>query len=212
VTYSLLGRDPGNGDLFLALASRWPGVGGVVPYFRRGVGLVCAQHQAISAIGEAVLDGLAAGLPPDQAIAQGIGPFDPALRQVAALTPDGGYAHWTGDRVDWHTGVAEADHTMAIGNMLANGDVPAAVLDDFLARDDWPLPERLLAALRAGERAGGDKRGRQAAAIRIWPAAYPQVAHLPIDLRADEDPDPIGVLERLWARRREVEGLDRPSG
>lgn len=211
MTFTLIGRDPGNGDLFLALASRWPGVGGVVPYHRPGVGLVCAQHQAISAIGEAILDAMASGLPPVEALSEGIAPFDPALRQVVAMRPDGAFHHWTGDRVDWHTGVAEAEHTVAIGNMLSNGDVPAAMLDDFLAHDRLPLPERLLHALRAGQRAGGDKRGREAAALRVWPASYPHVAHLPLDLRADMDDDPIGLLERLWARRRQVEGLDRPE-
>ncbi|NBC32151.1 MAG: DUF1028 domain-containing protein [Alphaproteobacteria bacterium] len=207
MTYTLLGRDAETGALFVALASRWPAVGGIVPYFRTGAGLVCAQHHAVSAMAEAVLDKLAGGIPPDQALALAVPAFEPERRQVAALDLRGHHDHWTGEAVDWHTGHAEAPGLLCIGNMLASPEVPRITLQAFREAGHLPLTRRLLHALRAGEAAGGDKRGREAAALRIWPAAYPAVDHLPIDLRADEDDDPIGVLERILARRLAVAGV-----
>lgn len=209
MTYTLLGRDADTGALFVALASRWPAVGGIVPYFRAGVGLVCAQHHAVSAMAEELLDGLAGGLMPHEALPRAIAPFQPEQRQVAAIDMAGRTAHWTGDAVDWHTGRAEAEGLLAIGNMLASPEVPRTTLQAFQEAGHLPLTRRLLRALRAGERAGGDKRGREAAALRIWPAEYRVVDHLPIDFRADEDDDPIGVLERTLARRLAVEGVGR---
>lgn len=209
MTYTLLGCDAETGALFVALASRWPAVGGIVPYFRSGVGLVCAQHHAVSAMAEAVLDKMAGGMPPDQALTLVVPAFEPARRQLAALDLESRYAHWTGEAVDWHTGHAEAPGLLAIGNMLASPEVPRIALQAFREAEHLPLTRRLLYALRAGEAAGGDKRGREAAALRIWPAAYPVIDHLPIDFRADEDADPIGVLERTLARRLAVEGVGR---
>lgn len=209
MTFTLMGRDPATGDLFAAVASRWPGVGGVVPYHRSGVGLVCSQNQAHCAMAEAILDAMAVGLPPLQAVPLIIADFDPAIRQVTAMDPAGRYHHWTGDQCVTETGLAEAPGLVAFGNTLADRSVPQAMLDAFAAAGDRPLPERLVRALRAGEQAGGDRRGREAAAVRIWPAAYPHVDHLPIDLRVDEGDDPIGVLEHLLARLREVEPYTR---
>ena len=203
MTFTLVGCEAGT--LFVAVASRYPGVGGVVPYHRPGVGLVCAQHDAHSAMAEAILDALADGLPPADAVARGATPYAPERRQVVAMTPNGRHHHWCGAQVAPTIGLAQAGNLVAFGNMLATAAVCPAMLNGFLSRAGASLPDRLIAALQAAEAAGGDKRGREAAALRVWPAAYPNVAHLPIDLRIDSDDAPIPALARLLARRRAVD-------
>lgn len=205
VTFSLLARDPRTGDLGFAVASRYPAVGGVVPYFRAGVGVVASQSVACTALAEAVLDALAAGSPPAEAIRGAVLDRDPDIRQVLAIAIDGTVAAFTGSGCTSEFGEADGDGCVAAGNMLQAARAPALMIAAYEAALDRPLPERLLAALEAGERGGGDRRGREAAALRVWPADYPAADRLPLDLRADHDADPIAVLHGLLVRRREVE-------
>jgi uncharacterized Ntn-hydrolase superfamily protein len=115
-------------------------------------------------------------------------------------------AHTGRDCVDWCGHIAGHGFSIA-GNMLAGADVLAETAKTYIANDSLPFPRRLLAAMRAGEAAGGDKRGKQSAALLIhgeeeWPA---------LDIRADDHADPLGELERLERVSHELWVHFRPS-
>ena len=205
MTFTLLARDPTSGDLGLAIASRWPGVGAVVPYYRAGIGVVASQSHAHSPMAEAVLDRLAAGDDPETALSSVLPRFSPEIRQVLVFTHGGARALHTGSDALAYTSEAQGPDCLAAGNLLAANAVCPAMVDRYLGSEGDRFADRLVAALRAGESAGGDRRGREAAAIRIWPRFYPDPDRLPFDIRADQDPDPIAVLERTLARRRAIE-------
>lgn len=205
MTFTLIARDPDTGDIGLAIASRWPAVGGVVPYYRRDIGVVASQSFAHAAMAEAVLDTLAEGVDPDVALDVVLPEFAPEHRQVLVMTHGGASTLRTGSDVQQEISEASGPDCVAAGNMLANPAVAPAMIERYLKMSGAPFADRLLAALRSGEAAGGDKRGREAAALRIWPTHYPDPVLLPFDIRADNDPDPIAVLERTLAQRRMVE-------
>ncbi|MEM7488099.1 MAG: DUF1028 domain-containing protein [Pseudomonadota bacterium] len=116
-----------------------------------------------------------------------------AIRQAHMMDAHGRFAAHTGaDCVDWCGHMIGDGHSVA-GNMLAGPDVLSATSEAFLA-SAGPFPARLIAAMRAGEAAGGDKRGRQAAGLVI----HRGQAHPWLDLRADDHDDPLGELDRLW--------------
>ncbi len=206
MTFTILARDPQTSDMGAAVASRWPGVGGVVPYHRAGVGIAASQSVANAAIGAAILDRMAAGDAPAQALNAAVaGGITPERRQVLALSADGETALWSGGECVPNVAEARGDNCVAAGNMLADPGVADAMIAAFAGAGALPFSERLLAALMAGEAAGGDRRGREAAGLMVWPADHPSPNRLPLDLRADHHDDPIAMLATLLARRREVD-------
>jgi uncharacterized Ntn-hydrolase superfamily protein len=117
-----------------------------------------------------------------------------AIRQAHMMDADGKFAAHTGaDCVDWAGHLIGDGHSVA-GNMLAGPDVIHATSRAYLANADLPFAERLIAAMLAGEREGGDRRGRQAAGLVI----HRGEAHPWLDLRADDHADPLAELSRLW--------------
>jgi uncharacterized Ntn-hydrolase superfamily protein len=118
-----------------------------------------------------------------------------ALRQVHAMDANGQHAAHTGaDCIDWCGHRHGADISVA-GNMLVGGDVLQACLDEFSMTSGQPFADRLLASLLAGDRAGGDKRGRQSAVLKIHSTeAYPDW-----DIRVDDHPDAPNELARIFA-------------
>ena len=205
MTFTLLARDPNSGDIGLAIASRWPGVGGVVPYYRPGIGVVASQSHAHAKLAAAILDRLAVGDDPETALTSVLPRFAPDDRQVLVLTHEGSRALRTGSACLAHVSEAKGPDCLAAGNLLASDAVCPAMVSGYRRAAGGRFADRLLAALRAGEAAGGDRRGRESAAIRIWSQDDPDPVLLPFDLRADSDPDPIAVLDRALGRRREVE-------
>ncbi len=206
MTFTLLARDPGSGDLGAAVASHFPAVGGVVPYHRAGVGLVACQSFADAALAEAVLDLLATGAPPALALSGALEGRNPEIRQVLVLTPEGDVAVHSGSACTAHVAEAAADGCIAAGNMLAGSRIAEAMIAHYVASRLLPFADRLLLALTAGEEAGGDVRGRAAAAIRIWSPRYPEPDRLPLDLRVDHDPDPLARMADLLSLHRALDG------
>lgn len=194
MTWSILARDPATGFIGMAVASRFFAVGAVVP-FSSNHGAVMSQALPNPELGVRGLQLLAQGHAPatvrDLLVAQDVGI---PQRQLHVMDFAGASAAWTGsDCIDWCGDVAGPGVSVA-GNMLAGEAVVVATRDAFLTHTDLPIVERLLAAMRAGEAAGGDKRGKQGAALRIQgPECYPR-----LDLRADDHADPLGEIERLY--------------
>jgi uncharacterized Ntn-hydrolase superfamily protein len=195
MTWSILARDAASGELGAAVASRFLASGALVPRVEGGVGAACTQALINPFHAPDALMLLRMGQAPGDALAALIAAdAGRDVRQVHVLSANGAVAAHTGaDCVGWCGHVAGADVSVA-GNMLAGEDVLLATRDAFLATAGLPLAERLLAAMDAGEAAGGDKRGRQSAAMQIGSRdPYPDC-----DLRVDDHPDPLAELRRLY--------------
>src|SRR3954468_701458 len=207
-TFSIVAADPTTGEVGCAVQSRYFAIGAVTPWVRAGVGAVATQAMGVVARnGGRVLDGLAANAEPaaaiDQALADDRGR---ELRQIGAVAADGRAAAFTGrECVEWAGDLVE--HGFAVqGNMLANADVLPAMRRVFV-ETAGPLPERMMAALEAGQAAGGDRRGQQAAALVVEQLGAAERSREGIDricdLRVDDHPEPIVELRRLltlWRR------------
>jgi uncharacterized Ntn-hydrolase superfamily protein len=211
MTWSLLAHDPGRGAFAVAVTTCALAVGASCPFLRRGVGAVSTQSITNRYLGPAVLDGLARGLDPAAAIEGALAGDDGRhLRQVHALDSHGRSAVWTGRNcVSW-CGSLTGDGFSLAGNMLAGPEVLDYTRDAFLAHGGEPLAERMVAALQAGEAAGGDRRGRQSAALQLVTTEdFPDV-----DLRVDDHRAPLDELARLlvlWRRDREPMLARAPS-
>ncbi len=195
-TYSIVAHDPATGDLGVAVQSHWFAVGPIVPWARPGVGAVATQSIAEPAYGPRLLDRLAAGELPHDALAAELA-TDPQApyRQVALVDASGRVAAHTGARCIAFAGDERGDGFSAQANMMAGPEVWPAMAHAFAAASG-PLARRLLAALHAAEAHGGDVRGRQSAALLVVPAAG-EAWQTRVDLRVDDDPEPLATLDRL---------------
>lgn len=211
MTWSIVVHDPESGGFAVAVATRAFAVGASCPFVRAGVGAVSTQSMTNRYLGPAILDGMARGLPPDAAIDGSLaGDAGRGLRQVHAVDRQGRAAAWTGQNcVEW-CGSVTAPHVSVAGNMLAGEAVIAATLEAWLAHPRLEVPERLMTAMEAGEVAGGDRRGRQSAAMRLVTTEdFPD-----LDLRVDDHPTPLPELRRLleiWRRDRAPYLAQSPS-
>lgn len=194
MTWSIVARDAA-GNFGVAVASKFFAVGALCIHTRRGVGALSTQALMNPLYGPACLDLLARGATAAEAVAAVVGPdAGRAQRQLHVLGAAGAGAAHTGiNCVDWCGHQVHDDFSVA-GNMLVGEAVVAATAQAFVASSGLPLAERLLAAMAAGEAAGGDKRGRQSAALRIHADEdYPQ-----LDMRVDDHVQPIVELQRLY--------------
>lgn len=200
MTFSVVGFDAGSGSWGVAVASKFLAVGAVVPWGRAGAGAVATQAAANLSYGPRGLDLLADGLAADRVVAELTGADDEREhRQVGIVDAEGRGATFTGGScLDWAGGQA-GDGFAIQGNILAGPQVVAAMADAWKASVGDAFERRLLAALAAGDHAGGDRRGRQSAALRVWRegAAYGGILDIAIDLRADDHPAPVAELGRL---------------
>jgi uncharacterized Ntn-hydrolase superfamily protein len=200
MTWSIIARDSVSGQIGIAVATKFFAVGARVPHIAAGIGGVATQALVNCYYGIDGVRMLREGQSPEAIIAALIAADDGReSRQLHILDAQGRIAAHTGkDCVDW-CGHVRGDGFSIAGNMLAG----AAVLDDtaktYTANQNLPFAQRLVAAMRAGEAAGGDKRGKQSAALLIhdteeWSA---------LDLRVDDHADPLAELERLERVSRE---------
>jgi uncharacterized Ntn-hydrolase superfamily protein len=170
MTYSILGRDASNGDLGVAVQSKFPGVGSLVPYGEAEVGVVATQGFGNPRHGSVGLMLLRCGATPQQAVDVLLNGDDQShKRQFALVDRDGQVAAYTGpDLDDWEgwSGSSGGRSCVAVGNGLAGKDVVDRMISCF-ENSCAPLAERLMAALEAGQQAGGDIRGQQSAALLV---------------------------------------------
>lgn len=194
MTWSIVARGE-DGALGVAIASAFFAVGALCPYARSGVGALATQALVNPGYGPAGLELLWRGASPRQAIDAIVADDEGrAHRQVHIVDAAGLTAAYTGAQcIGWCGQLADDGFSVA-GNMLAGEGVIADTAEAFLRHAHMPLAERLIAAMEAGEAAGGDKRGKQAAALRIVTTEdYPQ-----LDLRVDDHVDPLAELRRLY--------------
>jgi uncharacterized Ntn-hydrolase superfamily protein len=216
MTWSIVAHDSATGAFAVAVTTCAFAVGASCPFVRAGVGAVSTQSMTNRYLGPAILDALARGLDPASAIEGAlVGDEGKHLRQVHAVDRHGRTAAWTGRNcVEW-CGSADAPWVSVAGNMLAGEGVVADTLARFIA-SDAALPERMMDALDAGQRAGGDRRGKQSAAMVLTTTEdFPD-----LNLRVDDHAEPLAELRRLLAiwRRDTAPGLntrprrENPSG
>ena len=199
-TFSIVAADPAAGEVGVAVASRFFAVGTVVPHARAGVGAVATQSFANTTYGPRGLELLERGLTPEEAVAVLLrGDEGREQRQVGVVAADGRSATYSGPGCNAWAGGRSGPGYAVQGNILTGEEVVAAMERAFLGSAGKPLAERLFAALAAGDAAGGDKRGRQSAALLVVRAGagYGGFTDRAVDLRVDDHPDPFGELERL---------------
>jgi uncharacterized Ntn-hydrolase superfamily protein len=211
MTFSIVARDADTGDLGVAVASKFLAVGSVVPWARAGGGAVATQAWANVSYGPRGLELMSEGLHP-QTVADRLTASDDARdeRQFGLVDAAGRAVTYTGTGCLPWAGGRTSDGVTVQGNILASGDVVDAMLAAFVAATG-SFPDRLLEALLAGDRAGGDRRGRQSAALLVarQGGGYGGDNDRWLDLRVDDHPDPVPELIRIRGIARLL--MERPD-
>jgi uncharacterized Ntn-hydrolase superfamily protein len=215
MTFSIVARDPATGQLGVAVATCALAVGRAAPWARPGVGAVATQALSQRGYGPRLLDRLAAGDAAEGALDQLLAQdADADQRQVGVVGAAGAPTAWTGVGCLSACGHRTGDDSSAQGNMLASRSVVPSVAEGYAeasgdATGDFAA--RLVAALRAGDAAGGDLRGRQSAALIVVSGTRDDEAPwdgVLVDLRVDDAADPVGELARLLRLQRAYETGD----
>lgn len=199
MTFSIVACDLEEESWGVAVASKFPAVGAVVPWAQAGVGAVGTQSFANTSFGPRGLAMMATGMSAEETLSRLLEDDpDKELRQVGLVDAKGGSATFSGNECfDWAGGVTGKGYAIQ-GNILKGENVVPAMEKEFLATSG-SLPKRLHAALMAGDRAGGDKRGRQSAAIYVVKpkGGYGGFIDRWIDYRVDDHEDPVPRLGEL---------------
>lgn len=198
-TFSLVAYDPTNGDLGIAVESKFLSVGAVVPWAQACVGAIATQSWANTSFGPRGLNMLKRGMTPKQVGAKLIAPDKSReQRQFGIVDAKGRAFSFTGKACMVWAGSRVGKHYAAQGNILAGAPVVDALAETFEATRG-SLAERLIAALAAGQAAGGDRRGQESAALLVVrkKGGYAGFNDRYIDLRVDDHPTPIDELKRL---------------
>ncbi len=206
-TFSIVAVDPEAGEAGVAVQSKFLAAGAIVPWARGGVGAVATQAMAEVTFGVRGLDLLAEGLEPQAALDRLLSDDERREhRQVGIVDMAGRSASFTGSECFEWAGGETGDGFCCQGNILAGPDVVAGMADAYrLGRADGaPLADRLVEALRAGQAAGGDRRGQEAAGLLVVKpgAGYGGNHDRWIDLRVDHDDRPIEELAKLLELHR----------
>jgi uncharacterized Ntn-hydrolase superfamily protein len=193
-TFSIVGRDR-DGMLGVAVSSCVLAVGAHCPFVRAGRVAISCQAYLHPYLALDLLDALDGGSDLSAAAAAALAADEGReWRQLIAVGPGGDPIAHTGANADPWAGHRFGTDCAAAGNLLAGADVVAAMVETFASSPGDPLPGRLVAALAAGQAAGGDRRGKQSAALLVG-ATQPMPY---VDLRVDDHPDPVAELARLW--------------
>ncbi|HMN90879.1 MAG TPA: DUF1028 domain-containing protein [Saprospiraceae bacterium] len=210
-TYSIVAYDPATGDMGVAVQSHWFSVGTVVIWGEPGTGVIATQSFANPAYGTEGLALLKQGFSAQQTMEQLLKADDGrAFRQVGIVDARGNAAAFTGDKC-----IAEAGHYVGAGfavqaNMMLNEAVWPAMARAFEGSKGQPLAERMVAALEAAQRSGGDIRGQQSAALLVVSANNTGQLWVDrkVDLRVDDHATPIAELRRLLQLHRAYEHMN----
>lgn len=194
-TFSVTARCHRTGELGVAVSTKVPAVGMLCPFVRSNVGAIASQSFVNPYLGIWGLEHLSEGHTAAQTLAYLKG-RDAGIeyRQLGIVDSHGGSAAFTGGDCDTWRGHLTGPNYAIAGNMLVGAQTLEAMKESLESTDSRPLVQRLLAALAAGQAAGGDKRGRQSAAVKVYSTEeYPA-----LDLRVDEHPDPVAELQRVY--------------
>jgi len=195
MTYSLLGRCARTGQIGAAVTTSSLAVGSRVPHVAPRIGGILTQHRTDPRLGPRGLELMRSGCTAEETLAALVASTpDHGWRQLAAIDAQGRTAHFHGKHVKPALNAVHVTDCVALGNILANDRVPAAMAAAFTASADQPLAERLVRAMEAGEEAGGEGKPVISAALLVMEReVFPLV-----DLRVDLAPEAISALRALW--------------
>ena len=205
-TFSIVARDQQTGELGVAVQSKFIAVGSVVPYAQSDVGAIASQAWGNPRYGPVGLDLLARGKTAEEVVRL-MTEADPNRehRQLAVIGTEGNASIFTGKECkDWAGGKTGFNYAVH-GNLLAGAEVIDAMSLGF-EEANGTLAERMIASLHAGQQAGGDKRGKQSAALLIVKSGwgYGGLSDRFRDLRVDDHPTPVKELERIYYLHRNI--------
>ena len=216
MTFSIVARDPERNLFGVAVSTAVPCVGAVCTYAKAGVGAIASQSYVNARLGSDGLRLLELGLSPEAALTSLLQEYpEAAKRQAAGIDSRGRVFAYSGDEcVDWYGHRTGENYTVQ-GNMLVGKETIDAMAEAF-ERSKGHLSARLLEGLEAGQSAGGDKRGRESAAL-LAPAPTREHPWAGVDIRVDQHPDPVAELRRIFdllheRRRQALEELQREQG
>jgi uncharacterized Ntn-hydrolase superfamily protein len=194
-TFSITARCERTGQFGVAVSTKVPAVGSLCPFAKAGVGAIATQSFVNPYIGINGLTYLAEGLSAQEVMDRVLAEDpDPEKRQVCIVDANGHSVAFTGNECDTWNGHLTGENYAVAGNMLVGEETIQAMAASFEQSTELPLAERLLQSLHAGQIAGGDKRGKQSAALYVVDEEdYPL-----IDLRVDEHEDPVTELQRVY--------------
>jgi uncharacterized Ntn-hydrolase superfamily protein len=201
MTFSIVAADVAAGDWGVAVASKFPAVGSVVPWAKAGVGAVATQSWANTAFGPDGLALMESGVAAKQALERLLmGDHGREDRQVGLVDARGRAATFTGTKcMEWAGGIG-GEHFVCQGNILTGPEVVESMADSF-RRAEGDLVDRLVSALVAGDATGGDRRGRQSAALLVMRegGGYEGRNDRYVDIRVDDHPQAVSELTRVFA-------------
>jgi uncharacterized Ntn-hydrolase superfamily protein len=201
VTFSIVACDLARGDWGVAVASKFPAVGAVVPWAVAGSGAVATQSYAKASFGPDGLALMGAGRSAEEALQSVLAPdVDRDRRQAGMVDSRGGAGTFTGSACQSWAGGRTGEGFACQGNILAGPQVVDEMIRAY-EQTEGELVDRLLAALKAGDDAGGDRRGRQSAAVLVVRAAggYGGETDRYVDLRVDDHAESVTELLRVFA-------------
>lgn len=211
-TFSIIAQDPETGEMAVGVQSHWFSVGTSVPWGKSGVGVVATQSFVNQRYGHEGLQLMEKGLSAKEALEQlkkedeGV-----AFRQVAMLSKDGSIAAFTGEKcVEAALHLVE-DHYSIQANMMEDENVVYAMRKAYEENDTLHLAERVVAAMRAAQKSGGDIRGKQSSALIVVGKDAPEYPWLDkkIDLRVEDHKTPVEELSRLLNSHRAYEYMEK---
>lgn len=212
-TFSIVAYDPASRAWGIAVASKFPAVGAVVPWAEADAGAVATQSHANTTFGPEGLSMMHSGQSAEATVKALLDRDERReLRQVGMVDAQGRPATFTGDDCFAWAGGTTGDHFAVQGNILVGPQVVEAMAETFQV-STGDLPDRLLAALQAGDQAGGDRRGRQSAAILVVKASagYAGFNDRWVDYRVDDSTDPVPQLVDLVAVHNLYFGESEPE-
>lgn len=210
-TYSIVARDPDTGEMGVAVQSHWFSVGSIVSWGEAGVGVVATQSFVNPSFGIRGLELLKSGKSPQEAVDELISSDEGRdVRQLAILDSKGRSASYTGKNCIQEAGNIAKENYSVQANMMLTDKVWSAMSKAF-EESEGPLAERMITALEAAQKEGGDIRGKQSASLlivkgessgKIWEDRY-------IDLRVEDNPEPVEELKRLLKVFRAYEHMNK---
>lgn len=211
-TFSIVAQDPVTGDMAVGVQSHWFSVGTAVPWGKSGVGVVATQSFVNQRYGYEGLKLMEKGLTADEALNQLKADDEgAAFRQVAMLSKNGSIAAFTGEKcVESALHLIEENYSIQ-ANMMEDDNVVYAMRKAYEESSELELPERVIAAMKAAQKAGGDIRGKQSSALIVVSKDTPEHPWLDkkIDLRVEDHKTPVEELSRLLNSQRAYEFMEK---
>jgi uncharacterized Ntn-hydrolase superfamily protein len=199
-TFSITARDASTGQLGVAVSTKLPCVGALCPFVKAGVGAISTQSFVNPYLGVYGLEYMADGMGAEETLVKLMEADEyREIRQIAMVDTNGQAAAFSGNQCTQWYGHIVGDGYAVAGNMLTGESTITSMRDAYEGSGDQDLAERLVRALEAGQAAGGDRRGKQSAAIYVVSTE----AYGLVDIRVDDHPEPVGELRRIFEVAKE---------